>query len=109
MINCITHKQTVWKCDYCYLMSNYIQFFQLCQNLWTNIGHRKIKVFLLTYFLFDYGFVSLNVGLTNMASRLGKIAVGGLTGTAGAGLAAYLLLNEHHEPVSWSVKVFPAF
>lgn len=35
-----------------------------------------------------------------MASRLGKIAVGGLTGTAGAGLAAYLLLNEHHEPVS---------
>ncbi|KAL1513288.1 hypothetical protein ABEB36_002713 [Hypothenemus hampei] len=33
-----------------------------------------------------------------MASRLGKLAVGGLAGTAGAGLAVYLLLKEQNEP-----------
>lgn len=31
-----------------------------------------------------------------MTSKLGKLAVGGLTGTVGAGLAAYLLLKEHN-------------
>ena len=29
-----------------------------------------------------------------------KLAVGGLTGTVGAGFAAYLLLGEHNENVS---------
>lgn len=35
-----------------------------------------------------------------MAAKFGKIAVGGLAGTAGAGLATYLLLNDHNENVS---------
>ncbi|XP_066143911.1 glycerol-3-phosphate dehydrogenase, mitochondrial isoform X1 [Euwallacea fornicatus] len=39
-----------------------------------------------------------------MATKLGKIAVGGLAGTAGAGLATYLLLNGYNENWPLSVK-----
>lgn len=38
-----------------------------------------------------------------MATKLGKLAVGGLAGTLGAGLASYLLLNEDKGSVSTSI------
>lgn len=34
-----------------------------------------------------------------MAGKWGKLAVGGLAGTAGAGLATYLLLKEQNDNV----------
>lgn len=46
-----------------------------------------------------------------MASQLGKLAIGGLTATVGAGLATYLLLDDEKDRrvsvcILFAIKVF---
>jgi hypothetical protein len=51
----------------------------------------KFKLLTAAIFLACYKLASV------MASRLGRIAIGGLAVTAGTGLATYLLLTDGHD------------